>query len=180
MRELAGYRLAFLLATAVCGCLVDSDSPCGDQLQVNERGACVCPAGFTASGGVCVAEAPAEQNATATCAAGTGCECESSRGCPSGELCDSFGSGRCSPAPAGLGNSCSASAECASGEATFCDLFASHTCQVQGCKQLAGDCPGDYICCDYAVLSTSLCIPADTSPDGGCPSPGQLVTRSGP
>jgi hypothetical protein len=183
MRELAGKRMVFLLTSSLCGCLVDSDAPCGDWLLEAESGACVCPAGFSPVGNVCVAEesTPDESSvADPECAAGSACACQSSRDCPRGELCDTVGTARCAPAPSGLGDACSASADCASGEATFCDLFASHSCQVQGCLELAGVCPGDYICCNYAILSSSLCIPADTSPDGGCPAPGQRVMRSGP
>lgn len=183
MRELAREPLVFILASNLGGCLVDSGAPCGDWLHEAESGACVCPAGFSPSGTVCVADqrTPSESPAAETdCDAGSACECQSSPDCPHGELCDTFGSGRCAPAPSGLGNACSASADCAGGEATFCDLFASRTCQVQGCLELAGVCPGDYICCNYAILSTSLCIPANSAPDGACPAPGQRVMRSRP
>jgi hypothetical protein len=183
MREFAGRRLAFLLASNLCGCLVDSSAPCGDWLREAESGACVCPAGFSPVGNVCVADEPTpDENSVPdpNCAVGSACECQSSRECPRGELCDTSGSGRCAAAPAGLGDACSASADCASGEATFCDLFASRSCQVQGCLELGGVCPGDYICCNYTILSTSLCIPADSEPDGDCPAPGQQVMRSGP
>ena len=177
MIEVAVKRGAFLLATALCGCLVDSDSPCGDHLQVNASGACECPTGFTAVDGACV-EVAEEAAMASDCVAGAACACESSADCPDGELCDRFGSRSCSAAPVGLGQSCSGPADCAAGEASFCDVFASHSCQVQGCADRAGVCPGDYICCNYVPLSTSLCIPADTSPDGACPAPGQLVMRS--
>ncbi len=183
MRELTGRRLAFLLASSLGGCLVDPGAPCGDWLRETESGACVCPAGLSPLGNACVADDPAPDESSAAdpeCTAGSACECQSSRDCPGGELCDTLGSGRCAPAPSGLGNTCTASADCASGEATFCDLFATRSCQVQGCLELMGVCPGDYICCNYAILSTSLCIPADSSPDGGCPAPGQRVMRSGP
>ena len=183
MRELEGRRLAFVLVSSLCGCLVDSDAPCGDWLREAESGACACPDGFSPVGNVCVADEPAPDDGSVpapACAAGSACECQSSRDCPAGELCDSFGSGRCAPAPSGLGSACSSSADCASGEATFCDLYASRSCQVQGCLDRAGVCPGDYICCNYAILNSSLCIPADSSPDGGCPAPGQRVMRSAP
>jgi hypothetical protein len=180
MRELV-ERWAPLVASALCGCLVDSSAPCGDQLREAESGACACPSGYSPSGNVCIQDEPAPEappGPVPECTSGSACECQSSRECPPGELCDSFGSGRCAEAPAGLGAACSGSADCAGGEATYCDLFASRSCQVQGCLERAGECPGDYICCNYTILSTSLCIPADTSPEGGCPTPGQLVMRS--
>lgn len=173
MRQVGVGWLASLLAT-LTGCLVDSDEPCGDELQPAADGACVCPDGLRLLAGHCV-----EQEAATSCAPGEGCECSSSSGCPTGELCDTFGSGRCVTAPAGLGSTCGSPADCAGGEATFCETFTTRTCQVQGCKELSGVCPGDFLCCDFAILSTSLCIPPATAPGGQCPAPGALVLRSG-
>ena len=171
--------MALLLATGMWGCLVDSDAPCGDHLQLDVAGACVCPEGSAPSGLDCV-PVPAEtvDEGAAACEVGAGCACTSSRGCPPGELCDRYGSQHCVAAPSGLGAPCSGAADCAGSEANFCESFSSRTCQVQGCAARAGVCPGDLLCCDYAVISTSLCIPSDAAPDGGCPAPGQLVMRS--
>jgi len=168
--------LALLLATCLWGCLVDSDSPCGEHLQVDADGACVCPMGSAPSGTGCVALP--DEAVDEGCELGAGCACTSSRGCPAGELCDVYGSERCVAAPSGLGATCSSAADCAGGEATFCDSFSTHACQVQGCAARAGVCPGDLLCCDYAIIGTSLCVPLDAAPDGGCPAPGQLVARS--
>lgn len=167
--------MASLLATLM-GCLVDSDDPCGDRLQRAEGGACVCPEGLQLLEGQCVPLQEAGSNTAASCALGEGCECESSSSCPTGELCDRYGSGRCAAAPAGLGSTCASAADCASGEATYCETFSSRTCQVQGCKELGGVCPGDFLCCHFAILSNSLCIPPDTA-GGQCPAPGTLVVR---
>jgi hypothetical protein len=178
VRFVGARWLAGLLA-ALTGCLVDSDAPCGDELQPASGGACVCPEGLRLLAGQCVAVEEAATTTAASCAPGEGCECESSSNCPTGELCDAFGSGRCAPAPAGLGSACGSAADCASGEATYCETFSTRTCQVQGCKERSGACPGDFLCCDFAILGTSLCIPPATAPDGQCPAPGALVTRSG-
>lgn len=174
MRHVGVGWLASLLA-ALMGCLVDSGDPCGDELERAANGACVCPEGQELQAGKCMPVAVGSTE-NPSCAPGEGCECESSSNCPPGELCDRHGSGRCAPAPAGLGSSCTSAADCASGEATFCETFSTRTCQVQGCKELAGVCPGDFLCCDFAVLATSLCIPPDTA-QGQCPAPGALVAR---
>jgi hypothetical protein len=177
LRHVGVRWLAGLLAT-LTGCLVDADEPCGDELQPAAGGACVCPEGTRLLEGKCVAsEASASTNST-SCAAGERCECTSSSDCPTGELCDTFGSGRCMAAPAGLGNACTNSADCAGGEATYCDSYSTRTCVVQGCKELGGVCPGDFLCCEYAIISTSLCVPPATAPGGQCPAPGSLVLRS--
>jgi len=169
-------RVALLLAPGLWGCLVDSDAPCGDLLQQDAAGACVCPEGSAPSGGGCVPVA--EEAASAGCEVGAGCACTSSRDCPSGELCDRHDSERCVAAPSGLGAACGGGDDCAGTEATFCETFSTRTCQVQGCAARAGVCPGDLLCCDFAIIGTSLCVPLDAAPDGACPAPGQLVMRN--
>jgi hypothetical protein len=195
---------------AAGGCLVDEGDPCGTGgfVVAGDR-ACVCPAGSVpvagrcqpcaehelASGSACVCEEGYVRDATRRCAlvsasptpdAGggggelVGAACTSSTGCAAGALCDVYGSGRCEPAPAGLGMACSAAEDCASSEATYCELFSSRTCQIQGCAGRAGSCPGDLACCDYSILGTSLCIPADRLESGQCPAPGQLIERQAP
>ena len=176
MRQVGVGWLAGLLAT-LAGCLVDSDDPCGDELQPAEDGACVCPDGQQLLAGQCVPVEPVASTTNPSCAPGEGCTCESSSTCPTGELCDRYGSGRCTMAPAGLGNACGSAEDCAAGEATYCETFSTRTCQVQGCKELGGVCPGDFLCCDFAILGTSLCIPPSTAPGGQCPAPGALVAR---
>lgn len=176
MRRVGNGCWAFLLAT-LTGCLVDTDDPCGPELEPAEDGACVCPEGLELRAGQCVPRQPVAS--TSSCGPGEACECEASSNCPTGELCDRYGSGRCTPAPAGLGSTCGSAADCASGEATFCETFSTRTCQVQGCKELGGVCPGDFLCCDFSILSTSLCVPPDTAPGGQCPAPGSLIARGG-
>ena len=178
MRHVGGGWLASLLAT-LTGCLVDSRDPCGDELQPAAGGACVCPEGQRLLAGECVAlEEMTASTAAASCAPGAGCECDSSGGCPEGELCDVHGSGLCTRAPVGLGSPCSSAADCAASEATYCDTFATRSCQVQGCKEQGGVCPGDLVCCDFALLTLSLCVPMSAAPGGQCPAPGALVVRS--
>jgi hypothetical protein len=77
----------------------------------------------------------------------------------------------------GLGRACSSASDCAATEATYCEAFRTRTCQVQGCQELLGRCPGDFACCDFAILGTSLCVASDALEAGQCPAPGQLVPR---
>ncbi len=160
----------------------------------NERavdGACVCKSGFDrATDGSCQ-ERPADAGVgrddaggSAECDSGvctpTGepaATCVESVDCAEDELCDVHDSSQCVSKPAGLGLSCESDADCADSEATYCEVYSSSTCQIQGCAERAGVCPGDMACCDFAVLARSLCIPASRLDAGECPAPGELVER---
>lgn len=198
----AGIWLA--MVASVVGCLVDPDAPCGDRFTKVSDGACACPTGSIVVGGVCSPCAEHQHSDGNQCLCDEGYEpgagssecvvadgsqpvvspetdgagCASSAECAAGLLCDLYGSRACVAAPSGFGMPCTKPSDCAGTEATFCDTFASRTCQVQGCAELSGVCPGDMICCSYAILSTSLCIPGDHAPGGQCPAPGERVMRS--
>ena len=200
----AGVLLAVF--ASVVACLVDPDAPCGDQFSKAADGACACPAGTIVIGGACSPCAEHERSEGNQCVCVSGYEraadsadcvvaqsepaaplapsdaggagCASSAECAAGSICDSHGSHECVTAPSGFGMACTRASDCAGTEATFCDTFASRTCQVQGCAELGGVCPGDMICCSYAILSVSLCIPSDHDPGGQCPVPGERVMRS--
>jgi len=197
----AGVWLVFV--ASVVGCLVDPDAPCGDQFSKVSDGACACPAGSIVVGGACAPCAEHERSEGNQCVCESGYAraagaaecvlagpaepapsssdaegCSSSAECAAGLLCDVYGSRECVAAPNGLGTACAMASDCAATEATFCDTFASRTCQVQGCDELGGVCPGDMVCCRYAILSTSLCIDTAHAPGGQCPAPGERVTRS--
>jgi hypothetical protein len=188
---------AFVILAATFGCLVDPDKPCGPNLVEAESGACVCPANWVAEDGECVAcgaHQVVNDNAC-VCAEGyqreTGgdecvpeeceadCPCSASTECGVGELCDVYGSEQCISEPEGLGQACSSDADCADTAATYCEIFSTNTCQIEGCEQ-DGICPGDMACCDYAILGRALCIPADRLEGGACPAPGTLVEREEP
>jgi hypothetical protein len=188
---------------SVVGCLVDPDAPCGKQFSQSSDGACACPEGSIVVGGACSPCAEHQHSEGNQCICDEGYEaaagspecvaltdepsepvvsaaggCSSSAECGAGLLCDVYGSRECVAAPNGFGRACARASDCEGSEATFCDTFASRTCQVQGCAELSGVCPGDMICCNYAILSTSLCIPTDHAPGGQCPAPGERVMRS--
>jgi hypothetical protein len=100
--------------------------------------------------------------------------------CADDELCDVHDTQQCLPKPDGLGQGCASDADCAGTMATYCEIFSSSTCQVEGCADEDGVCPGDMACCDFAILGRSLCIPADRLEMGQCPVPGELVERGQP
>lgn len=197
----AGVGLVFV--ASVAGCLVDPDAPCGERFSEVPDGACACPAGSIVVAGSCSPCAEHERSEGNQCICESGYEraagsskcalpdstqpassnaeaggCSSSAQCASGQLCDVYGSRECVAAPNGFGMACAQASDCAATEATYCDTFASRTCQVQGCLEQGGACPGDMICCSYAIISVSLCIPSDHAPGGQCPAPGQPVPRS--
>ena len=183
-------------ALAAPSCLVDTEAPCGDVLIELADGSCGCPEGTLLSGRSCVTCGTHEVASSQGCVCEDGyvksattddcepepsctgdCPCASTGDCGSLELCDVYESGQCIPAPDGLGQDCNDSSDCAGTSATYCEAFSSHTCQVEGCGDNNGVCPGDMACCDYAVLGRSLCIPAAELSDAACPAPGVLIER---
>jgi hypothetical protein len=106
--------------------------------------------------------------------------CGSSQECSTDELCDVHETEQCQPKPDGLGDDCKTADDCAKTDATYCEAFSSHTCQVEACKELDGVCPGDLVCCEYSLLKRSLCIPPENLEAGDCPSSGTLIPRGEP
>jgi hypothetical protein len=189
-----------LFGLTVLSCLVDADAPCGDVFVEADDGSCMCPEGTVpggergcsacgeheiVSGVQCVCEegfartssdeACLESQPEPECEGQ--CACETSEDCPQGQLCDIHASELCVAPPDGLGQSCSNSSDCTDTEATYCETFSSNTCQIEGCAEANGVCPGDMACCDYSVLARSLCIPAANLEAGACPAPGVLIER---
>jgi hypothetical protein len=85
--------------------------------------------------------------------------CTTNDECTGGYACNT--DGVCQRPPVGLGQACETAADCASTEATFCESFMTHTCQVQGCRLDENDCFSGYECCDYSAfgLPQPLCVP---------------------
>jgi hypothetical protein len=88
--------------------------------------------------------------------------CTTNDDCTGGYRCN--GSGVCQRPPLGLGQACASADDCAGTEATFCDNFMTHSCQVQGCRLDANDCFLGYECCDFSAfgLAQPLCAPEGT------------------
>ena len=55
--------------------------------------------------------------------------------CMGGYACDTVAMPTyCARPPDGAGKSCASDADCAGTEATWCDIYQSHVCYVQGCE----------------------------------------------
>jgi hypothetical protein len=104
-------------------------------------------------------------------------ECESTASCPSGWTCEPEAAVRvCKKLPTGFGVSCQTSADCAGYEATYCEAFRSHTCQLQDCASGATTCPSEWGCCDFtALIGVSMCMAPEALVDGACPGGAKLV-----
>ena len=175
MRAASAIGLGWLSA----GCLVDRDRPCGDHFRESSTGTCLCREGSVPIAGRCEPEVESgpDGDSQLACEGDAGdCACQSTSQCPDGLLCDALDTGQCIPEPAGLNQSCTSDDDC-TGAATYCETFSSGRCQIEGCKERDGVCPGDMACCDYAVIGRSLCIFPENLEQGSCPAPGQLVPR---
>ncbi len=178
--------LAWSTALLLPGCIVDRDSPCGPDQELNELGTCACvpgteldsdrrrcepapdvPAGLGEScedmgcGGT---EFPhCQQSAVADYCTSEGCA--ASADCEGGYACNTSGETTfCERPPVGQGEPCASDADCADGEATFCETQFSNVCLVSDCE--ASGCFEGYTCCDLTSLGlgASLCVP-----EGECP-----------
>jgi hypothetical protein len=76
--------------------------------------------------------------------------------CEGGYACDTVAEPTyCARPPSGAGKQCKDDADCAGTEATWCDIYSSHVCYVEGCAVDGNDCPGKE-CCDLAAASAGL------------------------
>jgi len=76
--------------------------------------------------------------------------------CTGGYACDTVASpSYCARPPDGAGKSCAGDQDCAATQATWCDVYSSHVCYVEGCALDGNDCPGKE-CCDLAIASGGL------------------------
>ena len=105
------------------------------------------------------------------CVAGAG-DCPGAYGC-NDRVTPSF----CERPPEGLGASCTTSDDCAGSVASYCEALSAHACLVPGCAADPSICHGDWVCCDLALISNSLCAPPSELVDGACPAGGTLVPR---
>ncbi len=169
--------------------------PCGDN-EVGSGAGCVCAPGFTraSANAPCLEAASLGQACTADeeCGADfshcalegeegycTRADCETAADCPEDYGCNtrarpSF----CERPPEGLGTACSDSADCADFPAAYCETVIAGACLVNDCAPDPDKCHGDWVCCDIALLSQSLCIPPSELEGGNCPAGGSLVPRS--
>jgi hypothetical protein len=91
--------------------------------------------------------------------------CATMDDCEGGYACNE--ASVCQRPPVGLGTACTGPADCAGTEATYCDTFVTHACQVQGCQVDPNDCFFGYECCDLSGFGISEPVCVTT---GACPS----------
>jgi hypothetical protein len=156
--------------------------PCAENEIAGPAG-CMCGPGFVrptadstcqlappALGGECdVASTPCSDPRYAYCQIVSGTSgyctnsgCSSSSDCDGGYQCETATSPTfCQRPPLGVGTSCESAEDCAGTEATFCDLFMTRTCLVQGCSVADQDCFGELQCCDLSQFGVPepLCLP---------------------
>ena len=87
--------------------------------------------------------------------------------CTGGYACDTVATpSYCARPPAGAGQSCADDSDCAGTEATWCDVFKTHVCYVEGCAVDGNDCPGKQ-CCDLTgpslgTIKKTICVDIGT------------------
>jgi hypothetical protein len=103
-------------------------------------------------------------------------DCQSSADCSNDYSCNTRGARSfCQRPPTGFGTACQSTADCAGFEASYCEALSSHSCLLNGCKADPSECPGDWSCCDIALLGQALCLPASELSNGQCPAGGTLI-----
>lgn len=109
----------------------------------------------------------------------THADCESSADCVNDYSCNAAADRSfCERPPTGFGQACATSADCANFEASYCESLSSKVCLKAACKADPSSCPGDWACCDIALLGNSLCLPQSELEAGACPAGGHLIPRS--
>lgn len=104
-------------------------------------------------------------------------DCATSADCSNDYSCNRRGSRAfCERPPSGFGQSCHSSDDCSAFEASYCESLSSNVCLKDGCKADPSICPGDWSCCDIALLGNSLCLPSSELESGACPAGGKLIT----
>jgi len=164
-------------------CVCAGDTIAGTKPD-GSQGCVPCPEGQVASNDACVSggtqgqACESDENCTDatfnTChklddGAGycTNVDCAANE-CTGGYACDTVAvPSYCARPPDGAGKSCTTDADCAGTEATWCDIYESHVCYVQGCELGANDCPGKE-CCDLGVASGGLLKKTICVDNGSC------------
>ena len=166
---------------------------CGAN-EVGSLTGCDCAAGFTRGdagqpcsasglGQACAQDTDCTDPSFSYCASAaqngycTRPDCTSSVDCTNDYSCNQRGARSfCQRPPTGFGTTCQSNADCAGFEASYCESLSSHSCLQNDCKSDPSVCPGDWGCCDIALLGQSLCLPAGELDGGQCPAGGTLIS----
>ncbi|HSU41720.1 MAG TPA: hypothetical protein VLJ38_19210 [Polyangiaceae bacterium] len=93
--------------------------------------------------------------------------CAAAEDCSGGYACNtSAAESFCERPPSGTGKACTSDADCTGTESTYCDLFVTHACLVQGCTVSPNNCFSGTECCDLSAFGVPqpICVA-----EGGCP-----------
>lgn len=157
---------------------------CGEN-KVASNDICECIEGYVASGDACVPKPEAlgkecSKNADCDDATYDTCHVEGEAGyctsvgcsddapCDSGYRCDTSATpAYCKQPPTGAGQSCSSDADCAGSDATFCEIFNTRMCFVEGCSLTENDCFIGQECCDLTgpsggIIKKQICVDTGT------------------
>ena len=94
--------------------------------------------------------------------------CTTTDDCQGGYACNtSTTPSFCQQPPSGQGDHCASEQECSGKDASYCEVFKTKQCYVQGCAVGGDDCFAGYECCDLAALSNGIinkqiCVKAGT------------------
>jgi hypothetical protein len=148
---------------AACEPLAGLGQDCGDDGECGDERYPHCQIEADAEVGYCTAS-----------------DCSSADDCPSDYGCNSRQApSYCERPPEGLGRACESSDECEA-TAPYCETVVAKSCVVNDCAPDPSRCHGDWVCCDIALLTQSLCIPPSELEEGACPAGGTLVPREEP
>lgn len=157
---------------------------CGEH-RVAGNDICSCEEGYTEVAGECVVvpdalgkecskDADCDDATYDTChvegTSGycTNVDCKDNDDCSGGYGCDTSASPAfCRRPPSGAGMSCSSNTDCEGTEATFCEVFNTHKCFVEGCSLSENDCFPGQECCDLTgpsggIIKKQICVDAGT------------------
>ncbi|MET0790199.1 MAG: hypothetical protein ABW061_01645 [Polyangiaceae bacterium] len=96
--------------------------------------------------------------------------CTDSSSCAGGYACDTAATpSYCKRPPTGQGQSCASDDDCAGTDATWCEIFNTHVCYVQGCSLTKNDCFPGKECCDLSTASAGLMKNPICVDTGSCP-----------
>jgi hypothetical protein len=160
--------------------------PCGDN-EVASSAGCVCADGYARAsndapcetkpggqGDACDNQTPCAISPYTYCQSTAGSAgycttegCSGSADCSGGYACNtSAAPAFCQRPPVGAGKTCASDADCAGTDATYCDVFQTHACLVQGCTLSADNCFQGTKCCDLSSYGVPqpLCLALETCP----------------